>query len=81
MNGLDRLPGKGSAWPRRTTLVAGSTVSRVAEVVAVGEAGDVADLVQQPGHPRGTDAGQVRQGGAGLGQQLGEFLVGCLLRA
>ena len=65
-------------------VVAGGGVDRGgagpgAEVVAVGEPGDVADLDQQPGRAGGADAVQVHQAGAGRGDQLGEFLVRGLL--
>ena len=48
-------------------LVAGGRVDRCGavpgrEVVAVGEAGDVADLDEQPGRTGGSDAGQVQSG-------------------
>ena len=39
------------------------------EVVAVGEPGDLADLDQQPGRTRGSDALKVQQPGAGRGEQ------------
>jgi len=48
-------------------------------VVAVGEAGDVADLDQQPGGTGGSDAVQVQQSGAGGSDQIAQLLVGRLL--
>jgi hypothetical protein len=48
-------------------------------VCTVGEPGDVADLDQQPGRTRGTDAVQFHQRGADGGDQLLQFLVGGLL--
>ncbi len=48
-------------------------------MVLVREAGDVADLDQQPGSAGGADAVQVNQGGSGLLDEYGQFLVGGLL--
>ena len=56
---------RGGAGPRR-------------EVRAAGEPGDVPDLDQQPGRTGGSDAVQLRERGAGLGEQLFEFFVGGL---
>lgn len=43
-----------------------------------GEAGDVADLDQQPGGAGGPDAVEVEQGCSGGGDELLEFLIGGL---
>ncbi len=48
-------------------------------MVLVREAGDVADLDQQPGGAGGADAVQVNQDGSGLLDECGQFLVGGLL--
>ena len=42
---------------------------------SAGEAGDVADLDQQPGRTGGSDPVQVQQRGSGLGQQRLELFV------
>jgi hypothetical protein len=57
----------------------GAVPFQEAKCALFGEAGDVADLDQQPGGARRADAGQVEQSGAGRGDQLGEFLVRGLL--
>jgi hypothetical protein len=49
------------------------------EVAPGGEPGHVADLDQQPGGAGGPDAVQVEQAGAGLLDELDEFLVRGLL--
>jgi hypothetical protein len=45
------------------------------ESVAVAEPADVADVGEQPGRAGGADAGQVHQGGAAGGHELGEVLL------
>lgn len=68
-------------WSPEEAKMGGSrSVDRAgAEVVLVREAGDVADLDQQPGSAGGADAVQVNQGGSGLLDECGQFLVGGLL--
>src|SRR5215469_7941264 len=65
-------------------LLAGGGVDRRraipgCEVGPVGEAGDVANLDEQPGRAGWSDAVELSECAAGGGEQLAQFLVGRLL--
>src|SRR6266508_1772654 len=72
-----RLPARDRRWrcwaPEEASR--GAAAVPGGEPVAVGEAADVADVGQQPGGSRGTDAVQAHQGGSASGHQVGQVLL------